>query len=46
MQVERIGFHTVELSICGSDLGLSLVEIGLCARLAIELLDLVALHIK
>lgn len=40
MQVQRIRFNAVKLAVC-SDLGLALVEVRLCACLAVELLDFV-----
>ncbi len=46
MQVERVGLHAVELAVGGAYLGLSLVEVGLRAGLAVQLFDVVGAHIE
>ena len=46
VQVQRVRLHAVELAVGRADLGLPLVEVGLRAGLAVELLYLVALHVK
>ena len=46
MQVQRVRLHAVELAVGRADLGLPLVEVGLRAGLAIQLLYLVALHVE
>lgn len=46
VQVKRVRLHTVQLAIGRADLRLSLIEVRLCARFAIKLLYLVALHIE
>ena len=45
MEVQRVGLHTVELSVCAY-FGLPLVEVTLRARLAVELLDFVGSRIE
>ena len=45
MQVKRVCLHAVQLTV-GADLWLSLVKIGLCARFAIQLFDVVRARIE
>ena len=45
MQVERVCLYAVQLAV-GADLGLPLVKIGLCARLAIQLFDVIRARIE
>ena len=46
MQIQRIGFNTIQLAVSCTDLRLSLVEVRLCPSFAVELLNLIALHIE
>ena len=45
VQVERVSLHTVQLAVC-THLGLPLVEVGLSARLAVQLLDIVGRNVE
>ena len=45
MQVERVRFHAVQLAVAAL-LGLPLIEVRLSTRLAIELLNLIRVHIE
>ena len=45
VQVERVGLHAVELAIC-THFGLTLIEVGLGARLAIQLLNVVRARVE
>jgi hypothetical protein len=46
VQVQGIGLNTIQFAVCSAYLRLSLIEIRLCAGLAIQLFYFIALHIK
>ena len=46
MQIERVSFNTIQLSVGCTNLRLSLVEVRLGPRLAIQLFYLVALNVE
>lgn len=46
VQIQRVRLHAVQLAVGRTYLWLSLIEIALRARLAVELLDLVAAHVE
>jgi hypothetical protein len=46
LAVHQLELHAVELAVGRANLGLPLVEVGLRSGLAVELLYLVALHVK